>query len=60
MLIGEERMQCEICVDVMRLEYVVEFKYYGCVLDESGTNETECQRKVTNGRRVAVAIRSLL
>ena len=29
-------------------------------MDESGTNEEECSRKVGSGRRVAVAIRSLV
>ena len=32
----------------------------GCVLDESGTDEAECSRKVVSGRRVASAIRSLV
>ena len=32
----------------------------GCVLDESGTGEGVCSRKVANGRRVAGAIRSLV
>ena len=31
----------------------------GCVLNESGTSEAECSRKVASGRRVAGAIRSL-
>ena len=30
----------------MRLEHVSEFKYLGCVLDESGADEAECRRKV--------------
>ena len=30
------------------------------VLDESGTDETECSRKVASGRKVADAIRSLV
>ena len=37
-----------------------EFKYLGCVLDESGTDEAKCSRKVTSGRKVAGAIRSLV
>ena len=41
-------------------ECISEFKYLGCVLDESGTDEAECRRKVVNGRRVAVAKRSLV
>ena len=42
------------------MEHVSKFKYLGCVLDESGTDETECSRKVASGRRVAGAIRSLV
>ena len=37
-----------------------EFKYVGCVLDESGTDETKRCRKVTGGRKVVDAIRSLV
>ena len=36
------------------------FKYLGCVLDESGTDEAECSRKVASRRRVIVAIKSLV
>ena len=39
---GEERLQCEVCVDGKRTEHVLEFKYLGFVLDESGTDEAEC------------------
>ena len=42
------------------MEHVSEFKYLGCVLDESSTDEAECHRKVESGRRVAGAIRSLV
>ena len=45
-------------VDGIRSERVSEFKYFGCVLDESGTDGAECRRKVASGRRVAGAIRS--
>ena len=38
----------------------MEFKYLGCVLDESGTDEVECHRKVESERRIAGAIRSLV
>ena len=31
---GEEGLECEVCVDGIRLEYISEFKYWGCVLDE--------------------------
>ena len=44
----------------IRLEFVSEFKYLGCVLDESGTDEEACSRKVAIRRRVASAIRSLV
>ena len=37
-----------------------EFKYLGCVLDESDTYETECHRKVASKKRVPGAIRSLI
>ena len=48
------------CVDGIRLEYVSEFKYFGCVVDESGTDEVECSRMVASGGRVAGAIRYLV
>ena len=32
---GEEGLECEVYVDGIRLEYVSEFKYLGCVLDET-------------------------
>ena len=38
-LIGEEGLECEVCVDRIRLEHVSEFKYLGCVLDEFCTDE---------------------
>ena len=40
--------------------HVSEFKYLGCVLDETGKDGAECGRKVVGGRRVASAIRSLV
>ena len=42
------------------LERVSEFKYLGCVLDESRTDEADCRRKVASGRRVAGPIRPLV
>ena len=53
-------MECQVSVNGIRLEHVSEFKYSGCVLDESRTDEAECSRKVASGRRVAGAIRSLV
>ena len=55
---GEEGLECEVQVDGVRLKHVSEFKYLGCVLDESGTDGAECSRKVASVRRVAGAIRS--
>ena len=31
---GDERLECKVHVDVICLEYVSEFKYWGDVLDE--------------------------
>ena len=44
----------------MRLQHVLEFKYFKCVLDESGTDKAEYHRKVVSGRMVASAIKSLV
>ena len=38
LLNGEEGLECEIHIGGIRLEHVLEFKYLGCVLDESGTD----------------------
>ena len=46
---GEEGLEYEVHVDRIRLEHVWEFKYLGCVLDESGTDGAECRRKVVSG-----------
>ena len=57
---GEEGLECEVLVDGMQLEQVLEFKYLGCVLDELGTDEPECCRKLVSERRIAGVIRSLV
>ena len=36
---GEKGLECEVCVDRIRLEHVSEFKYFGYVLVESFTDE---------------------
>ena len=59
-LSGEERLEFEFHVDGIHLEHASEFKYLGCLLDESGIDGAECNRKVASGRRVAGAIRSLV
>ena len=57
---GEERLEYEVYVDEIGLDHVSEFKYLGCVLNESGTDGTDCNRKVVSGRRVAGAIAVLV
>ena len=53
-------MQYKVCMDEARFEQVPEFRYLGCVLDESGTDVAECRRKGASGRRVAGAIKSMV
>ena len=36
------------------------FKYFGCVLNESGTDDAVCRRKVAIGRKIADVMRSLV
>ena len=40
----EKGLECEVHVDRILLEHVLEFKYFGCVLDETGTGGAECNR----------------
>ena len=57
---GEEGLKCEVFVDGIYLEHVLEFKYLGCVLDKSGTDKAEGRRKVASGwDRSLVNVRSL-
>ena len=37
---GKEVLECEVCVDGIPLEKFSEFKYLGCVLDESNSVST--------------------
>ena len=53
-------LECEVCVDGVRLGQRSELKYLGCVLNESGTDDSEYHRKVASRRRVAGDIRSLV
>ena len=57
---GEDGLEYEVCVNRIRLDHVSEFKYLGCISDESGIDEAECSRKVAIGRMVAGAVRSLV
>ena len=40
---GEEGLKCEVHEDGILLEYVSEFKYLRCVLDELGTDGAQCR-----------------
>ena len=40
-------------VDGARLGQVSKFKYFGCVLDDSGTDEAVCRREVVSSRKAA-------
>ena len=57
---GEEGLESEVWADGIHLKHVSEFKYLGCVLDESGTDRADFSRKVASGRRLAGAIMSLV
>ena len=57
---GEEGLECEVCVDRIHLEHVSKLKYLVCVMDESGIDDAECNRKVAGGRKVAGAIMCLV
>ena len=46
---GEEGLECNVS----------EFKYLGCVLDESGTDGAECWRRVAGAIRSLVNVRDL-
>ena len=46
---GEERLDCEIDVDGMWSEQMLELQYLWYVLDESGTDVTRCCGKVVRG-----------
>ena len=45
-------MECDISVDETRLEQASEFKYLRYVLDESGTDVAQCNRKVVIERKI--------
>ena len=51
---GEKGLECEVYVDGIRLEHVSEFKNLGCVLEESGTDETMLWKEKERSRIRAV------
>ena len=50
---GKEGLECNVHIDGIDLKHVSEFKYFGHVLDESGTDGAYCIRKVVSEKRVA-------
>ena len=60
MVVSRENVQCRIMLDGEILEQVSEFKYLGYVMNEKGTDDAECNRKVSNGRKMAGAIKTLV
>ena len=48
-----------INVNGAQLEEVPEFKYLGCTLNESGTDNAECRRKMASWRKGAGDMRPL-
>jgi hypothetical protein len=52
-------VQCHVEVDGVQLEQVSEFKYLGYMIENKGGDDAECDRKVSNGRRVAGAITTM-
>src|SRR5678815_731101 len=60
MVVSGDSPQCEVMLDGEQLEQVSEFDYLGYMLDEKGTDDAECSRKVVNDRKVACAIKSLV
>ena len=40
---GEDGLECEVHEDGIRLEHVPKFKYFECVLSESGTDGVRMQ-----------------
>ena len=52
-------MVYEVIGDVRTVEHFSEFKYFGCVLDESETDRAKFCRQMGSGRRVVDAIRQV-
>ena len=49
---GESGLECEIRVNGMQLKHMSEFKYLGCILEESGTDQADCRRESVSRRMV--------
>ena len=55
----EEGLECEVHIDGVHLEYISEFQYLGCILDEVGIDGAESSRKVAGAIRSLVNARDL-
>src|SRR5678815_5560557 len=60
MVVSEDGPRCEVTLGGEQLEQVPEFTHLGYMLDEKGTDDAECSRKVVNGRKVTGANKSLV
>ena len=60
MVVSGVNTQCQITLDGEQFEQVSEFKYLGYMMNDKGTDDAECGRKVSSGRKVAGAIKSLV
>src|SRR5678815_5767524 len=60
MVVSEDSPRCEVTLEGEQLEQVSDFKYLGYMLDDKGTDDAKCSRKVVNGRKLAGAIKSLV
>ena len=47
-------------MDGIRLKHVSEYKYFGCVPDESGAYDAYCRKEVASGGKVSGAIRLIV
>ena len=56
----KEELKCEVHVNGIYLDNFSEFIYLGYVLDETGMDGIECNRKMVSGKRVAGATKSLV
>ena len=53
---GKEGLEWDVCVEVISLEIILEFKCLRSILDESGIDWAACSREVESRKRVAGAI----
>ena len=57
---GGNENRCEVDLNGKMLEVVKEFGYLGSIVNDKGTDESDCNKRVVNGRKTAGMIRSLV